>query len=140
MTPLMNRPEFRVLETSAGPQALGDIELALEKTWSAYPHVPTTVRMHMGIAVGEIGANIVEHAARGDSVWIWMDIEVHPGLVRVAFTDNGVPAQVDLESVVLPDDMAERGRGLALALTCLGNLSYSRTDVNHWTLVSKPFG
>lgn len=136
----MNRPESRVLETVAGPQTLGDIEAALEKTWSAHPHVPPTVRMHMGIAAGEIGANIVEHAARDGSVWIWMDIEVHPGMVRVEFTDNGVPAQVDLETVVLPDDMAERGRGLALARTCLGNLAYSRTDVNRWTLISKPFG
>jgi serine/threonine-protein kinase RsbW len=71
----MNRPETRVLETAAGPGALGEIETALERTWSANPHVPHTVRMHMGIAAGEIGANIVEHRpppARYASGWTSM--------------------------------------------------------------------
>jgi len=89
----MNRPETRVLETAAGPGALGEIETALERTWSANPHVPHTVRMHMGIAAGEIGANIVEHAASARPVRIWLDVNVSPSRVNVEFTDDGEPAQ-----------------------------------------------
>ena len=105
---MTNRPDSRVLDTVAGPAALGDIDDALRRTWSAYPHVPQTVQMHMGIAAGEIGANIIEHAAPGRTVRLWMDVDVHPGRVHIEFTDDGEPAQIDLDGVQLPDEMAER--------------------------------
>ena len=135
----MNRPEARVLETAAGPAVLGDIEAALERTWSAYPHVPHTVRMHMGIAAGEIGANIIEHAALDRPVRIWMDVRVLPSQVNVEFIDDGDPVHIDLNAVRMPDDMAERGRGLALAKAVLDELVYRRAECNHWILVSKSF-
>lgn len=135
----MNQSETRVLETAAGPDALGDIETALERTWSTFPHVPHLVRMHIGIAAGEIGANIVEHTAPGRPVRIWMDVRVLPGQVNVEFTDDGDPVNIDMNSVRMPDDMSERGRGLALAQAVLSQLTYRRSEVNHWVLVSKPF-
>jgi serine/threonine-protein kinase RsbW len=95
--------------------------------------------MHMGIAAGEIGANIVEHASGGRAIRIWMDIEVSPSQVHVSFTDEGDPAQIDLDAVSMPDEAAERGRGLALAQAVLERLAYSRTELNHWLLVSKRF-
>ena len=55
------------------------------------------------------------------------------------FTDNGGPLHVDLNAVSLPDDMAERGRGLPLAKAVLDRLIYERDALNHWTLVSKRF-
>ena len=54
--------------------------------------------MHMGIAAGEIGANI-EHAAPGRPVRIWMDVQVFPSQVDVEFTDDGDPAHVDMSVV-----------------------------------------
>ncbi|MEI6253704.1 MAG: ATP-binding protein [Mycobacteriaceae bacterium] len=135
----MSQSEARVLETSAGPGALGEIETALELTWSTYPHVPQTVRMHMGIAAGEIGANIVEHSASGRVVRIWMDVAVSPSVVQVEFTDDGDPVRIDLHAVCMPDENAERGRGLALAQAVLEQLAYRRAECNHWILVSKPF-
>ena len=39
----------------------------------------------------------------------------------------------------MPDDMVERGRGLALAEAVLEQLTYRRAEYNHWTLVSKRF-
>ena len=135
----MNPPETRVLETAAVPGALGEIETALERTWSANPHVPHTVRMHMGIAAGEIGANIVEHASSGRPVRIWLDVHVSPTRVNLEFTDDGEPAQIDMNAVRMPDGMAERGRGLALARAVLDELTYRRADCNHWILVSKRF-
>ena len=135
----MNQPETRVLETDAGPAALAEIEAALERTWSAYPDVPHTVRMHMGIAAGEIAANIVEHAALSRPVRLWMDVHVSPSQVNLEFIDDGDPVQIDLSAVRMPDDMAERGRGLALAKAVLEELTYRRSECNHWILVSKPF-
>jgi serine/threonine-protein kinase RsbW len=135
-------PESRVLDVSVGPGTLGEIDAALQRTWSAYPHVPPTIQMHMGIATAEIGANIVEHCAGVRSINLTMDIAVLSDRVRVEFVDDGgpVPVPVDLQSVRMPDEMAERGRGLALARAVLEELIYHRTHLNHWTLVSKPFG
>jgi hypothetical protein len=31
--------------------------------------------------------------------------------VQIEFTDTGAPGAVDLDSVCMPDEMAERGRG-----------------------------
>jgi serine/threonine-protein kinase RsbW len=135
----MSQSETRVLETDAGPGALGDIENVLERTWSAHPAVPPIVRMHMGIAAGEIGANIVEHAAAWRAVRIWMDVRVLPSQVHVEFTDDGDPVQIDLGAVTMPEDTAERGRGLALAQAVLEQLAYRRSELNHWILVSKHF-
>ena len=133
-------PESGQLETTAGPDALEDFERLLNHVWSAHPHVPDPIRTEVGIAAGEIGANIVEHAAAGQPVRIRMVVRVLPNEVWVEFTDEGVPLQVDLATVHLPDDFAERGRGLALAKAVLERLSYERNAANHWTLVSKPFG
>lgn len=123
----------------AGTSALAEIETALERTWSAHPNVPELVRMHMGIAAGEIGANTVEHAARLRPVHLWMDVNVRPSQVHVEMIDDGDPVNIDLSTVSMPDDTAERGRGLALAQAVLGQLIYRRSDRNHWILVSKTF-
>lgn len=135
----MNQPDTRVLQTAAGPHALADIASALERVWAAHPGVPPTERMHIELAAGEIGANIIEHAGRDRQVWMTMDVAVLGDHVRVDFTDDGDPVHVDLEAVALPDEMAERGRGLALARSVLAQLAYYRGEANHWTLVSKPF-
>lgn len=135
----MTPPEARQLETRAGPDALAEFEGVLAETWTVHPHVPDPVRVQMGIATGEIGANIIEHAAAGQPVRIIMEIAVLPNQVWVKFTDEGMPMLIDLSAVSLPDDMAERGRGLALAQAVLEQLTYERNAENHWTLVSKPF-
>lgn len=136
----MTKPECQVLETTAGAQALDEIESFLEQTWAEYEQVPPAVRLQLGIAAGEIGANIVEHAARGQPVRIRMEVSVLADSVRIVFIDDGVPARVNLDGVSLPDEMAERGRGLALAQAVLDELSYRRTTQNEWTMVSKRFG
>lgn len=140
MMPSTSRPDPLVLETTAGPHTLGQIEAVLQQAWSNHSHVPDDVRMQVGIASGEIGANIVEHAAQGRPIRIQMNVRVLAGEVWVEFADEGIPARVDLSTVHLPDEMAERGRGLALAKAVLERLSYQRNSMNHWTLVSKRFG
>lgn len=128
-----------VLETVTGGAALDEICTLLERMWSAYDHVPVPVRTQVGIAVGEIGANIIEHAAHGGPVRLRFEVLVLRDEVRVFFTDHGSPARVDLTGAAMPDQMAESGRGLALANAVLHRLDYSRGWANHWLLVSKRF-
>ena len=136
----MSLPEPWQLETAAGPAALDEVQLLLTQAWSASPHVPSRVRTQMAVVTAEIVANIIEHAGTGRQVRIAMEVSVLATEVRVKFTDDGAPMELDLSSVKLPDSDAERGRGLALAQAALERLTYQRTTANHWTLVSKPFG
>ncbi|HEY9263216.1 MAG TPA: ATP-binding protein [Mycobacterium sp.] len=127
----------RVLETVTGPETLEEIQQILDEMWSAHD-IPEQVRMHTDLAVSEIGANIIEHSGDGNPVRLRVEVEVVPDVVRVSFTDDGHPAPVDLSRVEMPDEMSERGRGLAIAFRVLDELSYRRDDEgNHWTLVHR---
>jgi serine/threonine-protein kinase RsbW len=126
-----------VLETTTGPETLEAIQAVLDEVWNAH-EVPEMVRIHMDLAAGEIGANIIEHSGGGRPVKMKMEVTMSPDAVRATFTDDGRPARVDLVGVGLPGDLAERGRGLAMAHRVLDELSYRRDDQgNHWTLVRK---
>ena len=137
----MSRPDVRVLETVTSPRALDEIQQTLDDLWLEHPEVPESIRTELSIATGEIAANIVQHAAGGREIPLRMEVRLVPAGVRSAFTDHGAFfAQVDLDAITAVDDMAERGRGLALAKLVLSQLSYRRDDGgNHWTLVSKAF-
>ena len=137
----MNRSEPGTFETATGVETLDEIHAALEEFWLAHAEVPDEIRMRVGIAAAEIGANIVEHAGRGQSIWLRMETWAHPDTVEIVFTDDGWDAQIDLTELHLPDDLVERSRGLALARSVLGELSYRRNGTtNHWTLISERFG
>lgn len=136
----MTEPELWVFDAVVRPQVLADVRETLAKVWSAHPEVPDSVRAEIAIATGEISANIVEHAARGRSTQLRMEVAVLPQEVQVRFIDDGHRLDVDLDAVRMPDAMAERGRGLAVARAVLRQLSYQRTEGgNRWTLLSERF-
>ena len=102
--------------------------------------MPDDVRIQLAIATGEVGANIIEHTGRGRPLWIRMGLQLLGDQVHGIFTDDGPPVAIDMAAVRMPDAMAERGRGLALARAVLEQLSYHCDDIgNHWTLVSHRF-
>lgn len=132
--------DSEVLDTIAGSATLDEIGTILERMWSLHSHVPDEVRTQVAIAVGEIGANIVEHAVWARPVRLRMEVLVSPEQVHVAFLDDGPPAVVDLTGAPeMPHHTAERGRGLALAHAVLDRLWYHRNLFNHWILVSNRF-
>jgi len=113
----------RVLDITAGPDTLEDICRLLDDVWSAHD-IPELVRMHTDLGAGEIGANIIEHARGGSPVRLRMEAQVLPDGIYITFTDDGLPARVDLSQTTMPDEMAERGRGLAIASHVLDELSW----------------
>ena len=135
----MTQPEWHcVLDTPTGPDALDKIHGCLDELWSAHPDLPEVVRTPVSVAVAEIGANIIEYSRPGQPVRMQMQLRLLAHEVEIVFTDEGDPAHVDLNTVTMPDEMAERGRGLALAKACLDRLTYRRDSTgNHWTLAVK---
>jgi serine/threonine-protein kinase RsbW len=130
-------PDVRVLEEFAQPDTVERIHQLLAELLASHP-VDDMDAMHFELALAEIGANIIEHAHTndGNTVSIRLELEVRPDSIHARFSDDGKQARVDLKSVSLPDDLSERGRGLAIALNVLDELSYRRAGgQNHWTLV-----
>ena len=124
----------RVLEIATGPETLDDIHELLDDLWAACD-VPELARIHTDLAAGEIGANIIEHAGGGNPVQLRMEVQLLADGIHITFTDDGLPAQVDLTCTAMPDEMAERGRGLSIASRVLDELCYRRDSRgNHWTL------
>ena len=131
----MSDTDALVLDTVTGPETLTAIQQTLDLLWAQH-EIPEMVRLHMDLAAGEIGANIVEHSGDGQPVHLRMTLELTADVIRAVFTDDGHPTPVDLSRVQMPDEMSERGRGLAIAYRVLDELSYRRdTEGNHWTLV-----
>lgn len=125
------------VEIVIGPGALEELAAALDTFWSTNNHVPAAIRMQVGIAVAEVAANIIEH---GDARWLRVAMHVGLSQVHVDFNDDGAPPAIELASVVMPDELAERGRGLALAKAALGLFSYHRDQFgNHWRMISQAF-
>lgn len=130
----MPGPAAHILRTSTGPDTLAAVHATLEQALAAHP-VPETVRLHLDLATGEIAANIVEH---GGSATLCFEVLVRPDRVEARFTDDGPPADIDLAAVTMPDPLADRGRGLALARQVLDELTYRRDGShNHWTLTRR---
>lgn len=137
---MLANPMVKALEAAPGADFPAEIQRTLEEAWARHSEVPEAVRMDVAIAAAEVGNNILDHAGRGRDLEIRMDLWVRDNQVRIEFTDDGLPGELDLASVRMPDVMAENGRGLALARACLNELSYHREgNGNRWTLVSRPF-
>ena len=128
------------LSAPATPEMLDLVHSVLEQLWAAHDDVAMADRVRFEMAVIEILGNIVEHAyeidaadagdRRFDVTLTATDTEL-----VAAFGDNGVPMAIDLSAVGMPDDLAESGRGLALAMAAVDDISYEREgDRNLWRL------
>lgn len=127
-----------VLDAVTGPNTLDQIQGTLDRLWEQHPQVSRTARIHMELAAGEIGANILKYARAGEPVRMRMEADVRDGTVRINFTDDGQPSPVDLDAVSMPTEMAEKGRGLAMAIAVLDQLSFERdAKSNRWSLVRR---
>lgn len=126
----------------SGPRTLDRIQSFLNELWANHPDLPELLTMDVTVAASEIASNIIEHSAAGQQVRVRMEIRLMPERVEIDFTDDGDPVSVDLDQVCLPDDLADRGRGLAIAKAVLDELSYRRDtsgNTNHWTLTRRRF-
>lgn len=127
----------RALETVTGPDTLAKMQDTLDAAWAA-EEVPEYTRMCVDLAVSEIGSNIIEHSGNGQPVRLRMVVTVGPETISVVLNDDGRPVAVDLTSAAMPDELSERGRGLAIVHRVVDRVCYSRDrDGNHWTLMRR---
>ncbi len=126
---------YQALDTITGPDTLDELQDCLDALWADHPGIAEDVRTNCTVAAFEICSNIVEHSAHGRPVHLRMELRLTPDRIDIDFTDDADPADIDLDRVAFPDDLADRGRGLAITKDLLDCLSYRReSGRNHWTL------
>ena len=110
------------------------MHLALSRFWNGPRRLPDDrFRMLFEIAVSEVAANIVEHAR---PPLMFLRLESDSGTLTAQFSDAGLGWEGDLQPADVLDEMTERGRGLALAMTAVDELVYTRIGQrNAWRLV-----
>jgi serine/threonine-protein kinase RsbW len=126
------------------PTTLDSIDLVqagFDTWWAALADGNVSTRFAFETAVVEIAANIVEHTRRAEGTSgrrYSLDLSADAVELTAVFTDNGMPADIDLSKVTMADVDDESGRGLALALAALDRLDYERVGGrNIWTLVCR---
>ncbi|MGA8847507.1 MAG: ATP-binding protein [Nocardioides sp.] len=134
------------LELSA-PATLEIMELVhamLEHLWATQSDISDRDRTRFEMSVIEVLGNVVEHAFAVDHEDVpgqdGRRFEIIVGVTDEALMahlgDNGLPTELDLSGVTMPDALAESGRGLALATAALDDLSYERAKGrNLWDLL-----
>jgi serine/threonine-protein kinase RsbW len=145
---------------------LAEVHAALERFWAALARAdagalaqPTLVwRMQFTTAVAEIAGNIAAHAHAGaDTGTLRLGLRAFPDRVEARFSDRGAPYALPLQAALPPpldhaeqalldayelDELAERGRGLAITRAAVDELHYRRTPTgrNHWRLMKRFVG
>ena len=124
------------LTASTEPASVESVHALLERLWLEHGDVLPEDRMRFEIAVTEIAGNIIRHATDGGRIDFELEVVAQPDRLQADFRDDGKPVDVDLSGATLPDQLAESGRGLALALATVHELNYRRDgSTNHWRIV-----
>lgn len=141
-------PNRLVLSAPADPEVMDLVHSLLEHLFAHAPQIDDLVRMKFEMSVIEILGNIVEHAYAHDSALPRVDpsearrfeiaVLATDHDVVATLSDNGMPVSLDLGDLSMPDELAESGRGLALAASALDTLWFERVEGrNHWYLACR---
>jgi serine/threonine-protein kinase RsbW len=124
------------LRGPAAPALLGDVHGLLAGLWAAHPEVGDLDQLLFATALAEVAANVVAHA--GGAAEVHLRLSVTDGALRADLEDDGAPAPEHVLEPRPADDLAETGRGIAIAQAALDELAYRREgDRNRWTLVRR---
>jgi serine/threonine-protein kinase RsbW len=133
------------LSAPADPAILDLVHAMLEQLWQAHADIADRDRGRFEMAVVEILGNIVEHAYELDHAGapgpaeelrrFDICVSATDDDLVARFGDNGLPMELDLENIAMPDPLSESGRGLALVSAAVDDLQYERIEGrNHWRL------
>jgi serine/threonine-protein kinase RsbW len=112
---------------------LGVVHETLTRFWQEVESPPGDEwRMLFELAVSEIAANIVEHA-RPQRMTLHLSLERRRVVAKFEDSGQGWSGPPDPGQII--DELAERGRGLHLAMKAVDDVVYEReANTNRWRL------
>ncbi len=124
----------RTIQLPAAPGSL-DTVLDLLREIATDARVDNSDALRIESAVMEVVENVIEHGVPAGASKISVRAAVRDGWFRTEVHDDGPPVTVDLTQVKMPTELAEGGRGLAIAATLLDEFGYERQERgNLWRL------
>ena len=125
-----------ILEGLAAPEMLDLLHELLARVGEEHTEVGTEDLAMIETAILEIAGNLVEHGRPAGRVAYSFSLHVLPDRLEGRLSDSGAELPDDPTGQEMPDELAEHGRGLALAEAALDELSYERVgNANTWTFV-----
>lgn len=129
------------LVAPALPASLEEVHALLDALAQRCPDITARERIRFETALVEVASNVIEHALPrppADHVTVTVVLRCDEGSLTAELLDDALPAGVDLTAAEMPDEDAESGRGLALALTLCDELRLEQEgDGNRWTVVCR---
>ncbi|CUR55779.1 putative anti-sigma regulatory factor, serine/threonine protein kinase [metagenome] len=120
----------------AVPEGLDDLHDLLENVRASHPDLLAEDLLLFETAVVEIAGNVVEHGRPPGEVSWTFRMDVRPDRLIGKLSDSGQAYAAESATFEMPGELAETGRGLALAQLALDELTYERADgANHWIMV-----
>jgi serine/threonine-protein kinase RsbW len=93
------------------------------------------------LALQELLTNLVEHACENDAAkTILVSFTLESNMLIIQTEDTGMPANVNLEAVEMPDptELAEGGYGMALIKMIMNEVKYTTENGrNIWQLIKR---
>jgi serine/threonine-protein kinase RsbW len=125
------------LDGLAVPAVLKELHGLLERVGREHADVPAEDLMLFETAVIEIAGNVVEHGRPPGEVPYAFELTVHPDRIEAWLSDTA-QAVVVSDEPSMPPELAEEGRGLALADLALDELTYRREGgENRWHMTRR---
>ena len=123
------------LEGLADDALVDRVHDALDELFGRTPGVGDEDAMMFRLAVSEVATNVVDHALAREPIQVSVALDADAQALSAVFTDTADPALIDLGAVSMPGEEAESGRGLAIALATLDELTHETgPGTNVWRL------
>lgn len=133
-----SKPTDYAAELHSPPHDINSVHDLLGQVWAENPQVGSSDRLRFETALVELSGNVFEHADSGLGLRCAVTVTVETERLSAVVIDTGVPLPADSGRAVMPDELAESGRGLALIHALVDELTYAREDdTNRWTLVRR---
>jgi len=128
------------LAMTSPPDDVDAVHEMIARVWDNSPDVPLADRIRFETALIELISNVVRHADSGTGVTCVLTIDVLPASVEARVTDTGEGGDIELTRVMMPDDDAESGRGLALINSLVDEVQYERINGRNYWRISRTLG
>jgi len=119
----------------------GDVNLVhelLAAVWENSPEVPIEERYRFETALIELASNVIKHATSSNGVSCVVRVHSTERQLVAELRDTADPGEVQLVGRVMPDALAESGRGIPLSQALVDELEYSRDGgYNLWRITRK---
>jgi serine/threonine-protein kinase RsbW len=123
------------LSGRAGLDGIAALHLLVERVGHDHPELEPSDLAMMETAVIEVLGNVVEHGTPPGAIGYDFRLDVTGGHLRALLLETGDPVPMRAKGPDEDDELAESGRGMAIARAALSELRYERRgEVNAWTM------